>query len=280
MTVLVSETWAGTGNVNGKVPTTGGGTWAVYSSAGNTMSYGNLGGYQGVSCSASFFGDAACLHSTQVQNARIKLANCLPAYSVSAVFQQTPVTIWARSDTARSNAYKVQFTDGNGTSLFQGIRVYKRVSGADTQLAEYAGVGVGSTIEVQLAGSSLRVLVSGSVVIDITDSTFSGAGYWGGEVNYFDDPDYGHDSHFGPITLETPYLDISSVLAGKAVTNGLVSTVGVGYLGAADIALISQSILATLQANTIPVDVQLMNSAEVIGTGTTGDAWRGVGVLP
>jgi hypothetical protein len=75
-------------------------------------------------------------------------------------------------------------------------------------------------------------------------------------------------------------LDVTSVLPGRNITIGQPCTIGVGYLGAADIALISQSILATLQANTIPVDVQLMNSAEVIGTGTTGDAWRGVSVLP
>lgn len=30
----------------------------------------------------------------------------------------------------------------------------------------------------------------------------------------------------------------------------------------------------------VAADVQAMNGAEVIGTGTTGDAWRGVGVAP
>lgn len=38
--------------------------------------------------------------------------------------------------------------------------------------------------------------------------------------------------------------------------------------------------VAALQATQIPVDVQSMNGAEVIGTGTTGDPWRGVGVSP
>ena len=38
--------------------------------------------------------------------------------------------------------------------------------------------------------------------------------------------------------------------------------------------------VAELTAITIPVDVQKINAAEVIGTGTVGDTWRGVGVSP
>lgn len=36
--------------------------------------------------------------------------------------------------------------------------------------------------------------------------------------------------------------------------------------------------VAALQGTTIPVDVQMMNSAEVIGTGSEDNPWRGVGV--
>lgn len=43
---------------------------------------------------------------------------------------------------------------------------------------------------------------------------------------------------------------------------------------------IAAALLAALGAATIPVDVQKMNGAEVIGDGTTGNAWRGVGVSP
>lgn len=42
--------------------------------------------------------------------------------------------------------------------------------------------------------------------------------------------------------------------------------------------LYKAGILGTLAP--LRVDVQQMNSAEVIGTGTTGDPWRGVGVSP
>ena len=43
---------------------------------------------------------------------------------------------------------------------------------------------------------------------------------------------------------------------------------------------IADEIMARLVATTIPVDVQSMNGAEVIGTGAEVDPWRGVGVSP
>lgn len=43
---------------------------------------------------------------------------------------------------------------------------------------------------------------------------------------------------------------------------------------------IVSALLAALQATTIPVDARRMNGAEVIGTGSEADPWRGVGVSP
>ena len=43
---------------------------------------------------------------------------------------------------------------------------------------------------------------------------------------------------------------------------------------------IAAAVLAALNATTIPVDVQKMNSADVIGDGTIGNDWRGLGVPP
>lgn len=40
------------------------------------------------------------------------------------------------------------------------------------------------------------------------------------------------------------------------------------------------AVLAAAQTTPIHADVQKMNGAAVLGTGTTGDAWRGVGVSP
>ena len=41
---------------------------------------------------------------------------------------------------------------------------------------------------------------------------------------------------------------------------------------------IAAAVLAALNATTIPVDVQKMNSAEVIGDGSEAEPWRGLGV--
>lgn len=43
---------------------------------------------------------------------------------------------------------------------------------------------------------------------------------------------------------------------------------------------IASATVAALMATFIPVDVQKMNGAEVIGDGSVADPWRGVGVLP
>ena len=43
---------------------------------------------------------------------------------------------------------------------------------------------------------------------------------------------------------------------------------------------IAAAVVAALQATLIPVDTRRMNGADVIGTGTIGDDWRGVGVPP
>lgn len=40
------------------------------------------------------------------------------------------------------------------------------------------------------------------------------------------------------------------------------------------------AVVAALQATTIPVDTRKMNGADVMGTGSEADPWRGEGVLP
>lgn len=56
-----------------------------------------------------------------------------------------------------------------------------------------------------------------------------------------------------------------------------VSTAGTSGPSAESIAA---AVLAALEATRIPVDVERMNGAPVIGDGTEGDPWRGVGVPP
>lgn len=60
-------------------------------------------------------------------------------------------------------------------------------------------------------------------------------------------------------------------------TSAAFATTAVGGSGpSAD--SIAAAVLAALNATTIPVDVQKMNSAEVVGDGTELDPWRGLGV--
>lgn len=56
-----------------------------------------------------------------------------------------------------------------------------------------------------------------------------------------------------------------------------VDSTGGGGASASDIA---DEIMARLAATTIPVDARKMNGASVIGDGTEGNPWRGVGVPP
>ena len=56
-----------------------------------------------------------------------------------------------------------------------------------------------------------------------------------------------------------------------------VTSIGSGGATPADIAA---AVLAALNATTIPVDTQKINGYDVIGDGTEGNAWRGVGVSP
>jgi hypothetical protein len=79
---------------------------------------------------------------------------------------------------------------------------------------------------------------------------------------------------------------VNSAASGGVDLNALADAVWASVsrtltAGAApDSEAIAAAVLAALNATTIPVDVQSMNGSEVIGTGATGDAWRGVGVPP
>lgn len=75
-------------------------------------------------------------------------------------------------------------------------------------------------------------------------------------------------------TLGTFNVLIKSVVPVQAQG---ISTSGSSGPSAAQIAA---EVLAALNATTIPVDTKKMNGAAVIGTGTVGDDWRGVGVPP
>jgi hypothetical protein len=66
---------------------------------------------------------------------------------------------------------------------------------------------------------------------------------------------------------------VNQVSVRAANSAGLVVGEGGSSLTVEDIVA---GVIADLMANHIPVDVKRMNGAQVTGTGTTGDKWRGV----
>jgi hypothetical protein len=70
-------------------------------------------------------------------------------------------------------------------------------------------------------------------------------------------------------------------LAGSGVIEFVVGDVYESQAAEAALAAIkAKTDGLSFTGGSVQADVQAMNGAEVIGTGTTGDAWRGVGVLP
>lgn len=58
-------------------------------------------------------------------------------------------------------------------------------------------------------------------------------------------------------------------------TSAAFATTAVGGSGPSA-ASIADAVLAALNATTIPVDARKMNGASILGTGSSGDQWRGV----
>ena len=78
--------------------------------------------------------------------------------------------------------------------------------------------------------------------------------------------------------LNATIVPVAGVYVERKTSSAYITTaVGGSGPSASDIAA---ALLAALNATTIPVDVQKMNGAGVIGDGTIGNDWRGLGVPP
>lgn len=83
------------------------------------------------------------------------------------------------------------------------------------------------------------------------------------------------------ITNDSIAAAVWSAIAASYNTAGTMGNkLNTASSGGVDLQAIADAIIASLEATTIPVDVQKMNGADVIGTGQTGDSWRGQGVPP
>lgn len=82
-------------------------------------------------------------------------------------------------------------------------------------------------------------------------------------------------------TLSAPIvIPCAIAIAVAAGFQANITTGGGTTLTQGDIDAIAAAVLAALNATTIPVDAKKLNGATIIGDGTDGNAWRGVGVSP
>lgn len=260
---LMYESWNGSGLVAGKVPNFGGGTWLVTGQS----SYSNGTVYQNLDAGSG------CFHSVTYTNSRITT----DIINVES-FRGATVTVelFARATTtAASTCYKAVLHPNY-------VIIMRRVNGVDTQLAGNTRSEYSSDVEsaLEVSGSTIRVYIGGALFLEATDTSITGPGYSGFYTNWaFVDEDTGSlSSNVGRITISEPFSQLSSNLPGKNLSVSPTAGVGVGYLGSGDIALLSTSLVAALNATQIPVDIKKLNNATILGTGTAVDKWRGVGV--
>lgn len=197
MTVLVGENWSGSGSVNGKTPSSGGGTWV---STVADMAYG--GGY---ATPNGNFNITPAFHSATYTDTKFNVVaysgNTGPNYS-------NPVIIYARADANDSgypNCYYVTCIVGNSSGGGTPASVYlsKRVSGAETVLFNVAAENFGATVSLEVNGTAIKVYLNASLIIDTTDSSITSAGYSGFGLNYNEDGEDTGESTVGTITIET-----------------------------------------------------------------------------
>jgi hypothetical protein len=193
-TVLVTENWAGSGLVNGKVPTTGGGTWAASAS----MSY--SGGFAGPG--GQLFPTPTAYHSATYTDARF-IGFVRPG--ATGPNQNQPLYIYARGDVNNavpSNCYYIACNSQTNSST-NGIVLYKRISGVDTTLGTLDIYVQDQTVGLEVSGSAIKVYYNGTVAISVTDTAITTAGYWGFGLTYGENGEDTGDSSIGAITIQT-----------------------------------------------------------------------------
>ncbi len=172
--------------------------------------------------------------------------------------QGTGSIAWTTPD---CNLSLVVSMDGTATITFAGNNSdLKLVIGMD---------GTGTMTMTGAGGLSMIVPFDGTGVMSLI-----GAGDLRGRMSM--------EGAWTPFSALSPEGLAAAVWGAVSATNNEAGTMGSKVNSAAsggvDLNALADAVLAALNATTIPVDVQSMNGSEVIGTGVTGDAWRGVGV--
>lgn len=187
-TVLVTENWSGSGLVDGKVPTTGGGTWVASAS----MDYSSGIANPGVDFAPTAY------HSETYTNARFTGVTY-----AGILFPSTnqPVYLYARADINTGFPTNCYYVTRNASPT--NIVLVKRVSSNDTTLGTFEINSNGLPIGLEVSGSAIKVYANGAVVISVTDSSITAAGYWGFGLTYGESGEETGNSSMGPITIQT-----------------------------------------------------------------------------
>jgi DNA-binding CsgD family transcriptional regulator len=217
----ITEIWNGSGDVNGKTPSTGGGTWVVN---GSTTNYGS--GF-----ASSSGGGSTTTHSATYTNAELAVAVYPGTIGPSG---DAPSSLIARAtDTSADTCYKVVCSVA-GTPR---VTLYKVIAGATTELAGVDVDSTGTTVSLRISSSTIQVLLNASVLLATTDAAISGPGYWGFGSSYGESGEDIGNSSVGALTLQavgvlgtlarvdgTDTLSASATISGASSVDGTLST--------------------------------------------------------
>jgi hypothetical protein len=191
---LVQENWVGSGLVAGRTPSptnSGGGTWQVNSSS-PASSYAAGEALTAVDDGSSTFRYSATLtDANMTTRAEPRVDGGL----------NSPLTVYARSTPGPT---------ADATSFYR-LTVYtsiiflsKKVAGVDTSITDVSLLTEGLPLSFSVSGSTITVKVNNIQVIQVTDTSIPGAGYWGYETTSISDETAGLvRSRVGPVTIQT-----------------------------------------------------------------------------
>jgi hypothetical protein len=194
MTLLVGENWSGSGSVNGKTPSSGGGTWV---STVADMVYG--GGFANPNGN---FNITPAFHSVTYTDTKL---NVVVYPGLTGPSYANPLIIYARASVNNDpypNCYYVTCKEYSNSGA-ESVSLSKRVSGVETELFNVTASTFGATVSFEVNGTALKVYINGSLIIDTTDSSIASAGYSGFGLNYNEVGEDTGESTIGTITIET-----------------------------------------------------------------------------
>jgi hypothetical protein len=159
-----------------------------------------------------------------------------------------------------------------------GNRLAITVATMPGQIGRQIDGSIALSLTVNNAPLSLIVLADGTATLTLTVDPAS----LGAAINI-------DGSTSAALTVDTPILGALAGLFGSATVTVTPSgtIVATGALAGSILPYtelspenLANAVIAAAQESPLYADVRKINANDVIGTGTTGDSWRGVGVSP